>query len=103
MTRVFALEAMAAFYSHAAAVDPPRAREIEERKDDLMRQLAICESGGYGDSERPIYGGGGDFRAGATSGTGRPAAINSASSIMSPRSKRCDGHVALDVHWREQR
>ena len=33
----------------------------EERKDDLMRQLAICESGGYGDSERPIYGGGGSY------------------------------------------
>jgi hypothetical protein len=62
MARVFALAAMAALCSHAAAaVDPPRTREIEERKDDLMRQLAICESGGYGDSERPIYGGGGTY------------------------------------------
>jgi hypothetical protein len=62
MARVFALAAMAALYSHAAAaVDPPRTREIEERQDDLMRQLAICESGGYGDSERPIYGGGGTY------------------------------------------
>ena len=62
MARVFALAAMAALYSHAAAAgDPPRPREIEERKDDLMRQLAICESGGHGDSERPIYGGGGTY------------------------------------------
>ena len=45
----------------AVAVDPPRTHEIEERKDDLMRQLAICESGGHGDSERPIYGGGGTY------------------------------------------
>ena len=53
---------MAALYSHAAAAgDPPRPREIEERKDDLMRQLAICESGGHGNSERPIYGGGGTY------------------------------------------
>lgn len=62
MARVFALAAMAALCSQAAAAaDPPRPRDIEERKDDLMRQLAICESGGYGDSERPIYGGGGTY------------------------------------------
>ena len=61
MARVFALAAMAALYSHAAAADPPRTREIEERKDDLLRQLAICESGGYGDSEKPIFGGGGAY------------------------------------------
>ena len=62
MARAFALAAMAAFYSHAAAAgDPARTGEIEERKGDLMRQLAICESGGYGDSERPIYGGGGTY------------------------------------------
>ncbi len=36
-------------------------REVEERKDDLMRQLAVCESGGWGDSERPIYGGRGTY------------------------------------------
>jgi hypothetical protein len=34
-----------------------RARTIEERKDEVIRQLAVCESGGYGPSERPIYGG----------------------------------------------
>lgn len=58
--RPFALAAMVALHTHAAAaLDPPQGREIEERKDDLMRQLAICESGGHGGSERPIYGGGG--------------------------------------------
>ena len=62
MVRVFVLAAIAALHSHTAtAVDPPWTREIEERKDDLMRQLAICESGGHGDSERPVYGGGGIY------------------------------------------
>lgn len=62
MARVLALAAIAAVYSHAAtALDPPEFREIEERKDDLLRQLAICESGGHGDSERPVYGGGGVY------------------------------------------
>ena len=40
-----ALAAMAALYSHDAAAGDPPQREIEARKDDLMRQLAICESG----------------------------------------------------------
>jgi hypothetical protein len=30
---------------------------IEDRKDDLLRRLATCESGGYGSSEKRIYGG----------------------------------------------
>lgn len=38
-----------------------RLREVEERKDEMMRQLAVCESGGHGASERPIYGGRGAF------------------------------------------
>ena len=33
-----------------------RAHMIEERKDEVIRQLATCESGGYGPSERLIYG-----------------------------------------------
>ena len=37
------------------AVDS-RTLEIEARKDDVLRQLAECESGGNGDSHRPIYG-----------------------------------------------
>ncbi len=32
-------------------------RGIEERKDEVIKQLAICESGGYGPSDKPIYGG----------------------------------------------
>ncbi|MGD9880236.1 MAG: hypothetical protein AB7U95_08865 [Reyranella sp.] len=35
--------------------------EIDERKDEMMRQLAHCESGGSGPSERPIYGGRGVY------------------------------------------
>ncbi len=37
------------------------AREVDERKDEVMRQLAVCESGGYGDSDKPIYGGRGTY------------------------------------------
>ncbi len=33
-----------------------RTLDIEARKDDVLRQLAQCESGGNGDSDRPIYG-----------------------------------------------
>jgi hypothetical protein len=38
-----------------------RALEIEGRKDEVLRQLAQCESGGNGDSDRPIYGGRGAY------------------------------------------
>ena len=44
----------------APAVDL-RQQEIEERKDEMIRQLAHCESGGSGPSDRPIYGGRGAF------------------------------------------
>jgi hypothetical protein len=44
----------------APAVDL-RQKEIEERKDEMIRQLAHCETGGYGPSERPIVGGRGAF------------------------------------------
>src|SRR5215813_10978464 len=40
--------------------DKPR-DEAEERKDEMIRQLAHCESGGFGPSERPIYGGRGAY------------------------------------------
>ena len=36
-------------------------RKIDERKDEVIRQLAVCESGGWGPSERPIYGGRGAY------------------------------------------
>jgi hypothetical protein len=35
--------------------------EIDERKDEMMRQLAHCETGGSGPSDRPIYGGRGSY------------------------------------------
>jgi len=38
-----------------------RSRLIEERKDEVIRQIAICESGGYGPSDKPIYGGRGAY------------------------------------------
>src|SRR5260370_9921990 len=47
-----------------AAIAPTvdlRQKEIEERKDEMIRQLAHCETGGSGPSERPIYGGRGAF------------------------------------------
>ena len=45
-----------------ASLHAPQARdEVEERKDEMMRQLAHCETGGYGPSERPIYGGRGAY------------------------------------------
>jgi hypothetical protein len=34
---------------------------IEDRKDEMIRQLAHCESGGSGPSDRPIYGGRGAY------------------------------------------
>ena len=45
-----------------ASLQAPQPRdEVEERKDEMMRQLAHCETGGYGPSERPIYGGRGAY------------------------------------------
>ncbi len=38
-----------------------RQLEIDERKDELLRQLAVCESGGHGYTDRPIYGGRGMY------------------------------------------
>ncbi len=42
-----------------AAVAPglsAREQEIEDRKEQLLQQLATCESGSWGPSARPIYG-----------------------------------------------
>ncbi|MBM3645706.1 MAG: hypothetical protein FJX02_15385 [Alphaproteobacteria bacterium] len=45
----------------AAAPSPappdPRLVEIDNRKDELLRKLAVCESGGSGISDKAIYGG----------------------------------------------
>src|SRR6185437_8690339 len=40
----------------AAAIDPHQ-QAIDERKDDLVRRIAVCESGDHGETDRRIYGG----------------------------------------------
>jgi len=40
----------------ASAVDP-RQQAIDERKEDLVRRIAVCESGDHGDTDARIYGG----------------------------------------------
>lgn len=50
--------------SEVAAVAPgmtPREQEIEDRKEQLLQQLATCESGSWGPSARPIHGGRGAY------------------------------------------
>ena len=42
-----------------AAIAPgltPREQELADRKEQLLQQLATCESGSWGPSARPIYG-----------------------------------------------
>ena len=34
---------------------------VEQRKDEILRELATCESGGHGESDRPIVGGRGAY------------------------------------------
>ena len=34
---------------------------VERRKDEVLRELATCESGGHGESDRPIVGGRGAY------------------------------------------
>jgi len=43
------------------SVAEAKAAALEERKNEIMRDLATCESGGSGEAERPIYGGRGAF------------------------------------------
>jgi hypothetical protein len=38
-----------------------KAASLNQRKDEIMRDLATCESGGHGDSDTPIVGGRGAF------------------------------------------
>jgi hypothetical protein len=38
-----------------------KAQALDQRKDEVLRDLATCESGGHGESDRPIYGGRGSF------------------------------------------
>jgi hypothetical protein len=44
--------------------EPPvdlRQKAIDDRKEEIIRQLAHCESGGWGPSDRPIHGGRGAY------------------------------------------
>lgn len=47
--------------SYSQAALDSHARAVDERKDEVMRELAVCESGGYGDAGKPIYGGRGTY------------------------------------------
>ena len=38
-----------------------KAQAMDQRKDEMLRELATCESGGHGETDRPIYGGRGTF------------------------------------------
>jgi hypothetical protein len=38
-----------------------RISEAELRKDEMLRDLATCESGGHGETDHPIYGGRGAY------------------------------------------
>jgi hypothetical protein len=38
------------------SVADARAQAAEQRKEEMLRELATCESGGHGDADRPIYG-----------------------------------------------
>ena len=38
------------------SVAEAKAAALEERKNEMLRELATCESGGHGEADRPIYG-----------------------------------------------
>jgi hypothetical protein len=38
-----------------------KAAAVDQRKNEMLRELATCESGGHGETDRPIYGGRGMF------------------------------------------
>lgn len=42
---------------HVPPAADMRMSQIDERKDELLRQLAVCESGAHGDSAVPVIGG----------------------------------------------
>jgi hypothetical protein len=42
---------------HQLWAEEMRQAEIDERKAELLRQLAVCESGAHGDSAVPVIGG----------------------------------------------
>jgi hypothetical protein len=38
------------------SVAEAKAQATDQRKDEILRELATCESGGHGEADRPIYG-----------------------------------------------
>ena len=38
------------------SVAEAKAQALDQRKDEMLRELATCESGGHGETDRPIYG-----------------------------------------------
>jgi hypothetical protein len=42
-------------------IQEAKAYSVERRKDEVLRELATCESGGHGESDRPIIGGRGAY------------------------------------------
>jgi hypothetical protein len=38
------------------SVAEAKASAAEQRKDEMLRELATCESGGHGEADKPIYG-----------------------------------------------
>lgn len=52
----------AATHTASLAIAPDAGqKQIDDRKDEMIRQLAHCESGGSGPSDRRIYGGRGAY------------------------------------------
>ena len=47
--------------AHVPSAADMRMSLIDERKDELLRQLAVCESGAHGDSAVPVIGGRGAY------------------------------------------
>ena len=43
------------------SVAEAKAAALDQRKDEMLRELATCESGGHGEADRPIYGNRGMF------------------------------------------
>jgi len=42
-------------------IQEAKAYYVEQRKNEIVRELAVCESGGHGESDRPIIGGRGAY------------------------------------------
>jgi hypothetical protein len=42
---------------HQPTTEEMRMAMVDERKDEMLRQLAVCESGAHGDSPVPVIGG----------------------------------------------